>query len=123
MTVSAADGRPFSVDIVIDGRCILLRLGGSLVRENVPRLVRWLERIGRLDGPVRVAVDLRSLAGCDADGAAALITGAQRIRQVGGRLIIASLPATCEATFADMTMLDVRRTVSAAIEELDGWSP
>ncbi|MFI0408331.1 STAS domain-containing protein [Actinomadura sp. 3N508] len=116
--VSAA--LPMSIDITIERGCIVVRLGGHLVNDNVPRLNRWMNRIGRLEGRVLVAMDLRGVVGCDSTGVEALVDGAGRIRQSGGFLIAANYPDACEA-FAGRAVLETRPSVHDAIDELHAW--
>jgi anti-anti-sigma regulatory factor len=118
----AAIARPLSIDITVERRCIVLRLGGHLVTANVPRLNRWMDRIGRLEGRVRVAMDLRDVVCCDSVGVSALIDGAGRIRRAGGLLIAAHYPDAC-AALPGRAVLETRATVEDAIEELRDWHP
>ncbi|WUI02927.1 hypothetical protein OHR68_14320 [Spirillospora sp. NBC_00431] len=120
MSDDAASVLPMSIDITIERGCIVVRLGGHLVIDNVPRLNRWINRIGRLEGRVLVAMDLHGVVGCDAVGVDALVDGAGRIRRAGGFLIAANYPAACEA-FAGRTVLETRATVHDAIDELHAW--
>ncbi|RFS84099.1 anti-sigma factor antagonist [Actinomadura spongiicola] len=110
-------GPPMSIDMTIERGCIVVRLGGHLVVDNVPRLNRWMDRIGRLEGRVLVAMDLHGVVGCDSAGVNALVGGAGRIRQAGGFLIAAHYPDACEA-FAGRADLETRATVDDAIAEL-----
>ncbi|NVI91713.1 STAS domain-containing protein [Actinomadura sp. BRA 177] len=122
MTGDAVTARPLSIDITVERRCIVLRLGGHLVTDNVPRLNRWLDRIGRLEGRVLVAMDLQGVIGCDSVGVGALIDGAGRIRRAGGFLIAAHYPDAC-AAFPGQAVLETRPTVQDAIDELHDWHP
>jgi anti-anti-sigma regulatory factor len=117
VTGYTAPVRPLSIDITVERRCIVLRLGGHLVTDNVPRLSRWLDRIGRLEGGVLVAMDLQGVVGCDSVGVDALVDGAGRIRRAGGLLIAAHYPDACAAHRA-RAALETRPTVHDAIDEL-----
>ncbi|TMR07439.1 hypothetical protein ETD83_00170 [Actinomadura soli] len=121
MSDEAVSGLPMSIDITIERGCIVVRLGGHLVIDNVPRLNRWINRIGRLEGRVLVAMDLRGVVGCDSIGVDALVDGAGRIRQSGGFLIAANYPDAC-AAFAARAVLETRASVRDAIDELHTWS-
>ncbi|RKS73216.1 STAS domain-containing protein [Actinomadura pelletieri DSM 43383] len=117
----AAPVPPMSIDMTIERGCIVVRLGGHLVVGNVPRLNRWLDRIGRLEGRVLVAMDLHGVVGCDCAGVDALVDGAGRIRKAGGLLIAAHYPDACEAfagRAAAEVVLETRATVDEAIAEL-----
>ncbi|MFI0479766.1 STAS domain-containing protein [Actinomadura sp. 9N215] len=120
MSDDAAAGLPMSIDITIERGCLVVRLGGHLVIGNVPRLNRWINRIGRLEGRVLVAMDLHGVVGCDSTGVDALVDGAGRIRKSGGFLIAAHYPDACEA-FAGRAVLETRATVHDAIDELHSW--
>lgn len=122
MTDDAATALPLSIDITVERRCIVVRLGGHLVIGNVPRLNRWIDRIGRLEGRVLVAMDLQGVVGCDSVGVNALADGAGRIRQAGGLLIAAHYPGAC-ADFPGRAVLETRATVQDAIDELHDWHP
>lgn len=122
MTGDAASALPLSIDITVERHCIVLRLGGHLVSGNVARLNRWLDRIGRLEGRVLVAMDLAGVVGCDSVGVSALIDGAGRIRRAGGFLIAAHYPDACPA-FPGRAALETRPTVQDAIDVLRDWRP
>ncbi|GAA4227566.1 hypothetical protein GCM10022254_15560 [Actinomadura meridiana] len=121
MSEDAVAAMPMSIDMTIERGCIVVRLGGHLVVDNVPRLNRWLARIGKLEGRVLVAMDLHGVVGCDATGVDALVDGAGRIRQAGGFVIAAHYPDTC-AAFAGRDVLETRATVDDAIAELHAWA-
>lgn len=122
MSDDAASVLPLSIDITIEKGCLVVRLGGHLVDGNVPRLNRWINRIGKLEGQVLVAMDLQGVVRCDPVGVNALVDGAGRIRQAGGLLIAAHYPDAC-ASVPARAVLETRATVQDAIAELHAWHP
>ena len=80
--------RELAIDVVPDGPAQVIRLRGELDFDGVPRLEEAFERLEQ-SAPDRVVIDLDECAFIDSSGLAAILHGADGLRQRAGAVRIA----------------------------------